>query len=202
MRPIVCLLVFAVATIVLACNPSRESKGLFEDQGPLSEQEREEVAELIEQLATAKDLTDPDDEAAYRDAVQDLTLRGSGIEFLLIEALTEHEDWGVRYGVIHVLDSVGTRSCVEPLIATLADPSYLVGYKAMQTLRVFTEHREIPEEGTAANGLSAVPPADPEDLDSESRFKPWIRWHRDHAADLRDAWLRWWKAEGAGVVIE
>lgn len=205
MRPIPILFVaLALALLVLTgCDPKRnDANGLFEEGGPLSKEEKAAVAKAIEDLALAKDLDDPDDEASYNDAVLDLTLRGSAIEYLLIEELSENQDWGVRYGVINVLDSVGTRASVEPLIAALADPHYLVAYKANHTLRVMCKHQEIPDEGEGANGLPAVPPFDPEDLDPGAQFKPWIRWHAEHAEDLRDAWRTWWKTEGNGVVID
>jgi hypothetical protein len=198
---VVWALALMLALAVAGCERKKKD-GLFEESGPLSEKEKVEVLERVADLANGADMEDPDAEATFHEAIQDLTLRGSSIEYLLIEHLAEDEDWAVRYGIIHVLDSVGTRSSIEPLIAALADPHHLVSYKALHSLRVMADHREIPEEGLGANGLPAVPPPAADDLDVDAAFKPWIIWHRDHASDLRDAWRVWWKTEGGSITIE
>lgn len=192
--------------LVLGCDNlmDRDDKGLYTDGGPVGEEEQAEVEARIADLAAAADLDDPDAEARYNDAVHELTLRGSSIEPLLVEALAGSQDWAIRYGVIHVLDGVGTRSCIEPLIAVLDDPHYLVAYKAVHTLRVLCEHREIPADaGTAdPDGLPPVPPPDRDDLDIDAALKPWITWHDRHGPALRDAWSEWWAVAGGDRTIE
>ncbi|MDA3962988.1 MAG: HEAT repeat domain-containing protein [Planctomycetota bacterium] len=199
------LLSIALVMCVLAGCTSvfdRESDGLFEEGGPLSEEEQAEVKEQIANLSAAASPEDPDAEAVFNDAVQNLTLRGSSIEPLLIEALAGSEDWAIRYGVINVLDGVGTRSSVEPLIAVLDDNHYLVALKAMYLLRVICDHQEIPNEGVSANGLPAVPPANPDDLDVDAWMKSWIRWHDKHGTALRETWAEWWRVHSGRVIIE
>jgi len=197
------VVVVAQAGCIFGDHNARE--GLFEGQGSLSEDEIEEIEEDIQKLGNASDMErDPDAEAEFWDAVQRLTAHGAVVEPYLLEALAADEDWAVRYGAIHVIDSVGTKDAVEPLIRSLDDEHYLVSFKAVHTLRVFTDHREIPEsaEDAVDGGLPPVGEVDPDDLDVEAGLKPWIRWHLQHATALRDAWLKWWGEHGHHVAVD
>lgn len=200
----------ALAVLCLLCSacildPVHEREGLYEDTGALTEDEIEQVEEDIQALDNAARMDrDPDAEADFWNAVQSLTNHGAVAEPYLLEALAGDPKWAVRYGTIHVLDSVGTRDCVEPLIRVLDDEHYLVSFKAVHTLRVLTDHRIIPEsaDNASPNGLPPVPAADPDDYQADAAIQPWIRWHLKHGMQLRDQWLEWWSANGSKVGIE
>jgi hypothetical protein len=159
----------------------------------------------IAQLANGKKAaSDADASKAYDEAKTKLIARGSAIESQLFEALAGNPDWGIRLGCVEVLQSVGTRHAVEPLIAALDDPDAVIALYAQNLLIELCKHREIPAAGqpTGANGLPAVPKREPTDLALDTDEKLWTAWHRQHHAELRQAWQKWWAANKDKVKID
>lgn len=193
---------------LLAASGCERDPIVFDPEAEVRREERAEAAEEIDRLAAYERAhRDPDAEAAYHDAVRALTARGARIEDQLLEALIDDRRWGVRYGVINVLDSVGTHAAVPHLIDTLLDPHPEVAYKALFTLRVLTDHREIPEEGVGESGLPAVPRPSPEAIaerelaQDEAQFDEWTRWHARHGIRLHELWVAWWGANEDAVTV-
>jgi len=198
--------VVCVLCILGACNDNLDrDKGLFgQDEQTDGERDEEDAAidADIEALADWKQIDDPDAAVAYDDARRRLEMRGTAVQPQLIAALATSDDWGIRYGAIEVLDSIGTRDCIDVLIDTLDDQRPAVAYKAMMSLRVICDHREIPTEGVAENGLSAVPEPPADSLERHVRHRLWKAWHQEHAVALERAWKRWWEANRRELVIE
>jgi hypothetical protein len=182
------------------------------------EDEKTILAE-VQELRHGKRIEDPSSSAIFDAAVIKLTARGTMVERYLIEALRGDEDWGVRYGVIQVIDSVGTKKSMEPLIEALEDDHPLVAQKAMYTLRVFTDHRLVPatpreadaempepatvvlEDGTEVT-LPPIPRIAPEDYDPDAEYRLWVTWWNQHKQDLRVAWATWYQQNSSDVVLE
>ncbi|MHC5068336.1 MAG: HEAT repeat domain-containing protein [Planctomycetota bacterium] len=211
MRTLLVILSFCTLVLMSGCQQSRSSDdigddGLFTGSGPITDEEREEVrAEIADLALVAQADVDPDAEVRYNQAVQALTLRGGRVENMVIEELAGSDDWALRYGAINVLDGIGSQACVPAVIAALADEHYMVAFKALHTLRVLCDHREIPEAADApagANGLPGIPAPDPSDLDREAALKPWLRWHARYGDALRAAWEAWWQANSTSVIIQ
>ena len=166
--------------------------------------ERKAIADEIALLAKGKDGQDIDGTATYSEAVNTLTGRGSKIEPQLIEALVGDNDWAVRMGVLEVLASVGTRTCVEPVISATKDSAALVALHANKLLEAMTGHRIIPaagEPGSAAP-VPPVPARDPKVLDLDAEERIWAEWHREHGGKLHEAWQAWWKTNRGTAVIK
>lgn len=202
MRALAMMLVIAV---LVAAGCSNRSSELFEDDGPrkFTADERKEVQREIEQLAKGKDVDDAAGSAAYTEAVDKLTARGSKTEPQLVEALAGHKDWAVRMGVVEVLESVGTRVCVDALVGATKDPHPLVVLRANKLLEKMLGHRIIPAAGEAVvDGMPPVPARDPADLELDAEERIWAAWHREHAVRLHDRWLAWWKANRGTVKIQ
>jgi len=192
-----------LSLVLVACG-ERKPKGLYDvdDQGLSVDQQA--ILDRIDQLTAGKDRQDAEASKQFDAAIHELTLQGVSVETYLIEALVGHNDWAVRYGVIHVLDSIGTKACVPALITALSDEHALVSQKAMFTLRVLCQHREVPEVGAAiAEGaLPPVPPRQTDDLRGDADLLIWEEWHELYRQQLRDAWQSWWDANRHKVTIE
>ncbi len=196
----------AIVLFALSCAGCGDgrSKVFDVETDPVSNEQRKEVAKEIAQLAKGKDPSKLDDDVIYDHAVSKLTARGAAIEPQLIEALGGSDDWAVRFGVIEVLNSVGTRACVDSLILALDDPKPLVALRAQKLLQIMCKHQEIPDPGqpTGANKLPPVPQRDASALANDTEEKLWAEWHKAHGADLHAAWRTWWQANQKSVVIE
>ncbi|MFW5829842.1 MAG: HEAT repeat domain-containing protein [Planctomycetota bacterium] len=207
----VCRLPLVIAPLLLglllvACG-EREQKGLYQVDDSDTSLDEERILELIEQLAQARDSQDAAASKAFDEAVHELTLMGSTIEPYLIEALIGEEDWSVRYGTIHVLDSVGSKNAVKPLIRSLDDEHPLVAQKAMYSLRVFTDHRIVPEQAGSSEDplrdrVPPIPDRAPDDLRRDADYQIWVEWHRQHGDALRTAWEDWWEENSTLVRVE
>jgi hypothetical protein len=181
-----------------------KSESIFStDSEKVTDQQRQEIKKKISVLARGKDPDNIEDSAAYSEAVADLTSRGSTVEPYLIEALNGSDDWSVRMGAVEVLQSVGTKACVEALIASLMDDHALVALYSERLLRVLSSHQEIPDAGqpAGANGLPPVPAKNPQTLALDAEEKIWGDWHREHRAALHQAWSTWWEANKKTAAI-
>lgn len=156
------------------------------------EDEANEIKALIEELSHYRSVDDLDSEETYRNAVFELTMRGSAAEPLLVDALATSDDWGIRYGALEVLDSVGTNRSVETLIGRLNDAEPQVALKALFTVRAITAHSEVPLEGIAPSGLPAIPQRAPDDYEPDTEIRNWTAWHAQHGALLQATWQSWW----------
>jgi hypothetical protein len=185
------------AGVVLAClaGCGADRTPLFSTQAdPQADAQLHEVQALILQLAGSKN---PDDDAAYasyNDAKDKLISRGAAIENQLIENLEGNADWGVRLGCVEVLEAVGTRRCIEPLIGAVDDANPLVALTADRLLEVLCKTRMIPPAGqpAGANGLPPIASRDPNDLALDADQRLWTAWFRVHHVQLHQAWLAWW----------
>jgi hypothetical protein len=198
------LLLAPLLLLVLAgCDPA--SRALFnpEPSPAFRDDERKAVDAEIRHLAKGKDPADIDASATYSETVQKLTGRGSKIEPALIEALAGNQDWAVRMGVIEVLESVGTKACIDAVIAATADPAPLVALHANTLLEAMTGHRVIPAAGSppSAEGLPPVPKRDPGDLALDAEEKLWAAWQQQNGKLLNATWAAWWKANRATAKV-
>ena len=196
-------LTFLACLFVTGCD--ERTKELFntETSKGFSDDERKAVRGEIDQLANGKDHNDIEASALYSETVQKLTGRGSKIEPELIEALAGHQDWSVRMGVIEVLESIGTRACIDGVIAATKDPAPLVALRANKLVEAMTGHRVIPAAGqpVSPEGLSPVPQRDPAELALDAEERIWATWHQQNSRLLHATWLEWWKANRGTVKI-
>ena len=140
------MLVLVLSSTIVSSGCKRDNTGSITNNGlDKMHHERQEVLnKYVPDLAAAAELEDPDREVAYYDAVKALIKEGSAIESQLIEVLATSNEWGQRYGVIEVLNAVGTRASIPMLIESLADDHAIVSLKALSLLRVLCDHREVP----------------------------------------------------------
>jgi hypothetical protein len=173
-------------------------------QSPKSDPNGAAVGASIADLARGKDAKDEDGQVAHDKAVSDLTAHGSAIELQIIDALRSNADWNVRLGCVEVLQSIGTKLCVDHLIACLQDREPLVALQANHTLEEMVKHKEIPDAGASAgaNGLPPVPRRLPDQNEEDTELKLWTQWYNSYGTNLHDAWAQWWKAHGPGMRIE
>ncbi|TVR41161.1 MAG: HEAT repeat domain-containing protein [Planctomycetota bacterium] len=196
------LLLGLVAALLLllgaaACTSQRGDRGF--GNGPLSDGERSEVRRQIRRLAAAKTMREnPEDEVRYEEAKRALEGRGSTIQGILLEELAASSDWGVRYGIVNVLSSVGTQRMVEPLIHVLDDTEPQVAWMAMVVLQVVCDHR-IPDP---ASTDERFPPFVGDESDLDLNERNWRNWHAMHGRQLRDAWQKWWDENQHRLRIE
>lgn len=202
MLPRLCLICLA-CLFVAGCDERTQELFNTETSKGFNDDERKAVRAEIDLLANGKDHSDIEASAIYSETVQKLTGRGSKIEPELIEALAGHQDWSVRMGVIEVLESVGTRACIEGVIAATKDPAPLVALRANKLIEAMTDHRVIPAAGqpAAANGLPPVPQRDPADLALDAEERIWATWHQQNGRLLHATWVEWWKANRGTVKI-
>ena len=182
---------------------SEPSKGLYGVND--LDQDRKEVRKLVAKLSAAKTMIESaDDEATFEEAKEALILMGSGIQSVLFEELASSDDWGVRYGIVHVLSAIGTQRMVEPLISVLDDPEPQVAWFATQTLQIVCEHVAIPanvDEATA-EGANGLPPLPVSEDDGASQERAWRDWHSANGFTHRQAWEAWWEEKKMRVSIE
>jgi len=193
--PMLLLVLLALVMTSSGCSDQRDDELFSSPSEKKDDPERMALKRDLLELSKSKDPDDLEASAKYEDAKQRLIHRGSTIEAPLTEALLGSDDWGIRLGVVEVLQAIATRRSVMPLIQVLDDVQPLVALKAEYTLREMTQHREIPPEGepTGANGLPPVPVRDPQDLDMEAELKLWTTWHAQYKTQLRAAWSDWWE---------
>jgi outer membrane murein-binding lipoprotein Lpp len=192
---VVVAIVFACA-VLSGCNEDQPFRII--DQATFEE---DEIKDEIAKLAAIKEAgTDPEADADYEEAKAVLIQRGAGIQSILFEELAANEDWGVRLGIVHVLDSVGTKRMVEPLIERLTDPHHRVAFKAMYSLRGVTGHQVVPEFGEV-DGIPAIPqPA--QGFDPKAQMQLFSEWHAMNGNRLQDKWSAWWAINANRVDIE
>lgn len=210
------LLLASLAVLATGCREQRDeafSSPSSKTNDPQSEAFKKDLAELTkvrmaEVLKQANGGLETDKSAdisaEYQSALQRLIKRGSAIESPLIETLLSHDDWGVRLGVVEVMQAVGTKRSVGPLIQVLDDLQPLVALQAEHALQDMTKHREIPEAGQAikANGLPPVPLRDPKEPDLDSEQRIWAAWHAQYKIALRKSWSDWWEKNKSSVKVD
>jgi len=191
---VLCALIFTLI-VVTGCSGSKPRS--FDEGKTLSfsDADHKAIEKEIGQLARGKQVSDIEGMAIYSEAVVALTNRGSRIEPHLLEALAGNDDWSVRRGVIEVLGSLGTRRCVDHLIAATGDAVPLVGLYAHKTLQAMTGFHPIPAAGepTGANGLPPVPQRASTNLELDAEEKLWASWHEQYGRQLQKIWTTWWK---------
>lgn len=204
MRTVPLLTVLSAALLVTGGCDDRTGDDVFHAEVKRAQAPQDEaIAKEIAALANCGKPTDPDASVAYDQAVDSLIKRGVPVETRLIDALRSSADANIRYGCIEVLAAVGTKACVEHLIAVLDDPAALVAWKSVITLRVLTKQRFIPETGKpAVQDLPPVPERDPKDLALDAESRIWAAWHAEHKDALKAAWERWWADSKADFRLE
>lgn len=147
-------------------------------------------------LAKGADSDDPAASAAYDKAVSALILRGGRVETRVIDALRSSTDAWVRIGCVEVLTAIASKASIEHFIAVLDDAEPLVAHRANIALATLLGERMVAEAGkpAAPGQLPAVPARAEDDLDMRAEERIWAAWHRQHGADLKAAWQRWWAA--------
>ncbi|MFW5751363.1 MAG: hypothetical protein ACOCZK_06910, partial [Planctomycetota bacterium] len=110
--------VVALAVLSASCEKARQAETKVFDRGFHAhvEADRKAIKAAIAELHHWSNIDDPEAAATYDEAKSKLTAEGVAAEPELIEAIYEADDWAVRYGCIEVLDSVGTRNCVDALV--------------------------------------------------------------------------------------
>ena len=191
-----------VAACALGCGGCQRSDDTFWDPDAAERKaERAEVAKEIAQLKAGARLDDVSAEVTFFQTIDKLISRGPIIEDQLIEALGGSENWGVRYGVIFVIDGIGSKAVVGPLIERLRDPEPFVAFKALSTLRVLCGHQIIPEEGVV-DGIPAIPEVELTGTDPDEREKPWRDWYAQNGEALYKAWKTWWTENRQGFELD
>lgn len=193
-----------LALVLVGCGG--ETRKLFhpEPSPTFTDDERKAVQAEIALLAKGKDPADIEASAIYSETVQKLTSRGSKHETQLIEALAGNPDWAVRMGVLEVLQSIGSKNCIEAVINATKDAAPLVALHANKLLEAMTGHRVIPVAGapTSPEGLPPVPQRSADDLALDREEKLWTVWHQEYAKQLHATWQAWWKANRATVKVQ
>jgi len=189
------------ACLVGGCTaPEGEREALFDPDAAERLELRKDAEKASKRLASYKKADDdPAAEAQFYEAKDELTKMGAAIEPQLIEALNGDEDWAVRFGVINVLDSVGTKESIDSLIDALDDVHPQVAQKAMYTLRGLCDHQEVPEQGIR-NGLPAIPRGEADDLDAD--YRAFIEWHRENGNLLHERWSTWWRENHGEIQLD
>ena len=203
--PVLFPVLVAALVFLNGCESERPAnEPLEKPDGPTkTEVEAQEVDRLLVDLAKGKDMARIEDTKIYDQAVNALIRRGSAIEPALIDTLRRTNDWSVRLGIIEVLQATGTKTCIEHLIAVLADDQALVAFRANITLQELCQHREIPETGKPVSGagLPPIPLRPVTDLANDAELRAWTTWHQDNKLRLKEAWANWWTANRENTVI-
>ncbi len=204
MRKLTLFQLLFVALFALGACTDKEEPIFRAEQKPDVPREEKDLNQQLADLSNGKDPSDPKASALYDQAIESLTRRGAVIETKLVDTLRRSDDWAVRLGCIEVLQSVGTRKCVDHLIAALLDDQSLVAFHADLTLRELTSHSEIPATGKpmGTNGLPSLPKRAATDLAMDAESKIWADYHAKYKRSLHDGWEAWWKANGATVGIK
>jgi HEAT repeat protein len=196
------LIAVAVLAALFAAGCGEERKDPFDRKGALENAKDDEG--IDKDIADLAKLRDPDDAAASvaADRARDaLILRGSRVETKIIDTLRSSPDWAVRLGCIEVLQSIGTRACIEHLIAVLDDPESLVAFHSNITLEAILGVQQLAGDGKP--GLASLPPVPkPDGIDRDAERRAWTDWHLRHGIELKRAWTDWWAANRATVKID
>lgn len=203
-RTVLCCAVLALAA---GCGGEREDPAKIPGSPAEAKARAAEIKAVkadIGLLVAYEKVDEPEAGVIYDDARKRLEQRGSAIETQLIEALLNDAAWGVRFGVIEVLDSVGTRDCIETVIGALKDKHPEVAYKAWRHLKVRFDHDEIPAGGDpGANGLPPLPkPEGGAVRDPKKALELWAAWHAANADTHHRAWFAWWQANKRTVIAK
>lgn len=191
------------ALTVAGCDKRNDDDIFHTDTAATQSDSDRLIATEIAALANGAKPEDPDASVAYDRAVNSLIKRGSGVETRIIDALRSNPDASIRLGCVEVLTAIGTKACVEHLIASLDDREPLVAWRAEITLRVLTKQRFIPEAGQPAkDGIPPVPARDPADVALDAESRTWAAWHAQNKVALKTAWQKWWTANRAGFTID
>lgn len=188
---ICCLLLMSAAS---QCSRDR-------DPHPMDSIDDDAVKEDIAALSNGSRRDDPDAEHLYNKARDNLIKYGSTIEPHILFELEHGKDWAVRYGCIEVLDGVGTRKCIEPLIACLEDEHPLVAQKAMYSLRVFCGHKIVPKTDSPSAPVPPIPQRKP-DESMQQDYSNWVSWYKEYGKALHQAWMNWYQANKADITVE
>ena len=206
MRITVLIMVLLFAVIGLtSCRDSDDLDNSKFGSNNESKADRGEIRKLVAKMAAAKTMRDSaDDEVTYEESKEALILLGSGIQNVLFEELASNDDWGIRYGIVHVLSAIGTKRMVEPLIAVLDDPEPQVAWMSMQVLQVVCGYYPIPDgpEDMKALGASGLPPIPVGSDDGLSQERLWGEWHAINGYEHKAVWDRWWQQNQQRVNIE
>ncbi len=198
------LTVIVMAGLLGGCGSASKDRGSVFDphqQSEFKDDERKAIAAEIAELAQGKDPDDIEGSARYAEAMAKLTDRGVKVESQLIEALGSDRDWSVRMGVLEVLQSVGTKACVDAVIKAVEDPNPLVALYANKLLEAMTDHRVIPADASTSSPVPPVPrPAASDPLDADEKL--WAAWHAANGKRLREEWAAWWKENRATVTVK
>jgi hypothetical protein len=179
----------------------RTGKGLSPTENTTSATDEADIKADIAELSKGRNPKVAEDSVAYDEARQRLQDRGSIVERHLWEAMKTSPDWGVRMGCVEVLQSVGTRASVDPLIAILDDPEWLVAFHANVCLEQMFKRKEIPAAGAAA-GSNGLPPLPAITYDAELDERGRAEWHAANRQKLRQAWTDWWAVARDTAVID
>ena len=159
------------------------------------------VKEQIAILSEGSKADDADAEFRYNEARDGLIKMGTGVEPFILFEMKNGRDWSVRLGCIEVLDGIGTKKCVEPLIECLLDEHPLVAQKAMYSLRVFCGHRIVPDTDMPGAPVPPIPQR-AENESFEKDYTIWVAWHEQNRKAFYRAWVEWWKANKGEVTVE
>lgn len=197
MRPLAAVLLAASCLLVLAaCGQDDE---IFR-ANPSQQQDPDDAAIRAEiaALANGAKTDDPDASVRYDRAVNALILRGTKVETRLIDTLRSDPDAWIRVGCVEVMTAVGTKACIEHLIAVLVDEQPLVAQRANIALQTLTGQRMVPEAGKPAkDGVEAVPARAADDLALDAEERIWAAWYERNKDAMQAAWQRWWTANKA-----
>ncbi len=183
---------FCLGLLLASSTGCREESSLFANQKTGTGYDEEEVKAEIDSLVVGEEMAGSiEADIEFWDTVDALIDRSSLIQPTLIEELSSSRSWAVRLGVLHVLASIGTKECVEPVLACLRDDHPVVARQALSLLRELTGH-QIVQEDPAPGDLPALP----DDMEA------WRTWHRQHQARLHLRWTQWWEANRDQTTID
>jgi hypothetical protein len=171
-----CLGVMLLTVIACADRPDEDSEDAI----------RAAIAELRVGERAAMEV---DAELAFEDQIEALKKRGVSIEPILIEELGASESWGVRLGIIEVLEGLGTKACVGAMLGALQDEHPLVAWQALQWLEVVLDHSETPATPTPEHPLPPLP----RDCAAADWHGNWCEYRRRYGAVLHQRWTAWWE---------
>lgn len=190
------VIILSLLFLLVACKQSR-----IEPVDHMKQVDEDEVKAHIAELAMRKNGDDPDSEFRYNEACRALIALGSAVEPHIIFELKNSDDWGIKLGAIEVAVAVGSKKSVEPLIDCLSDANPLVAQAAMYAIRVFCEHRIVPDVDSPGAPVPPIPRRKEQDP-MEKDYELWVEWHKDNHKRLHRAWSEWWNAHKAEVKVE
>lgn len=175
------------------------------DVDHLNNIDEERVKQLIAELDAGSNPNDARSSVIYNKSIEELTNIGSGAEPFLVFELNESNNWAIKYGCIEVLDSIGSKQCIEALIARLRDVHPKVAMKAMYSLRVICSYRVVPEKMPEdAKTVVEIPPVPVRGAsqDMAEDYNMWVDWYDAHGVKLHAQWEQWWLDNKATIKIE